>query len=151
MFYCIIVEILLILETKLQSCQVLTDKLTKLKMSSLWADISTRWYLRLVYCDSSSQNFNSGVDVHVSANVVWERADWDIGVDSSDSLFTHWKKQIDCISKVVLCKCSIAKSVSINFGTSDFVLWQKLWRRTGEQGQFLVWVVHRWELKRCES
>ena len=91
-------------------------------MSSLWAGISTRWYLRLVYCDSSSQNFDSGVDVHVSANVVWERADWDIGVDSSDGLFTNWKKQIDCISKVVLCKCSIAKSVSIiiNFGTSDF-------------------------------
>ena len=120
MFCCIIVEILLILETKLQSCQVLTNKLTKLKMSSLWADISTRWYLRLVYCDSSSQNFDSGVDIHVSANVVWEWADWDIGVDCSDGLFTNWKKQIDCISKVVLCKCSIAKSVSINFGTSDF-------------------------------
>ena len=57
MLCCIIVEILLILETKLQSCQVLTNKLTELKMSSLWADISTRWYLRLVYCDSSSQNF----------------------------------------------------------------------------------------------
>ena len=40
MFCCIIVEILLILETKLQSCQVLTNKLTELKMSSLWAGIS---------------------------------------------------------------------------------------------------------------
>ena len=98
MFCCIIVEILLIIETKLQSCQVMTDKLTKLKMSSLWADISTRWYLRLVYCDSSSQNFDSGVDVQVSANVVWEWADWDIWVDCSDGLFTNWKKQSDCIS-----------------------------------------------------
>jgi hypothetical protein len=57
----------------------------------------------------------------VSTNVVWEWADWDIGIDSSDGLFTNWKKQIDCISKVVLCKCSIANSVSSNFGTSDFV------------------------------
>ena len=85
----IIVEILLIIETKLQSGQVLTNKLTELKMSSLRAGISARWYLRLVYCDSSSQNFDSGVDVHVSANVVWEWADWDIGVDSSDGLFTN--------------------------------------------------------------
>ena len=84
-------------------------------MSSLWAGISTRWYLRLVYGDSLIQNFDSGVDVHVSANVVWERADWDIGVDCIDDLFTHWKKQIDGISKVVLCKCSIAKSVRCNF------------------------------------
>ena len=89
MFCCVVVEILLILETKLQSCQVLTNKLTELKMSSLRAGISTRWYLRLVYCDSSSQNFNSGVDVHVSANVVWKRADWNIGVDSSAGLFTN--------------------------------------------------------------
>ncbi len=117
MFCCIIVEILLILETKLQSGQVLTNKLTELKISSLWAGVSTRWYLRLVYCDSSSQNFRSGVNVHESANVVWERADWNVGVDYSDSSFTNWKKQIDC---VVLCKCSIAKGVSINFETFDF-------------------------------
>ena len=89
MFCCIIVEILLILETKLQSCQVLTNKLTELKMSSFSAGVSTRWYLRPVYCDSSGQNFNSGVDVHVNANVVWERANWDIGVDSSDGLFAN--------------------------------------------------------------
>ena len=122
MFFCIIVEILLILETKLQSGQVLTNKLMELKMSSssLWAGVSTRWYLRLVYCDSSSQNFGSGVNVHVSANVVWEWADWELGVDSNDGLLTNWKKQIDCISKFVLCKCSIAKSVRINFGTSDY-------------------------------
>jgi hypothetical protein len=66
MFCCIIVEILLILETKLQSCQVLTNKPTELKMGCLCASISTRWYLRIVYCDSSSQNFDSGVDIHVS-------------------------------------------------------------------------------------
>jgi hypothetical protein len=88
-FCCIVVEILLIIETKLQSGQILTNKLTELKMSSFSAGVSTRWYLRPVYYDSSSQNFNSGVDVHVNANVVWERADWDIGVDSSDGSFAN--------------------------------------------------------------
>lgn len=45
----IIVEILLIIETKLYSCQDWTNKLTDLKMSSLLAGISIRWYFRLVY------------------------------------------------------------------------------------------------------
>jgi hypothetical protein len=49
-------------------------------------------YLRLMYCDSSSQSFDSGVDVHVSATVVWEWADWVIGVDSSGILFANREK-----------------------------------------------------------
>ena len=44
----VIVEIILVLETKLQSYQVLTNKLKELKMGSLSAGIS----FRLVYCDS---------------------------------------------------------------------------------------------------
>ena len=52
-----------------------------------------------MYCDSSSQNFDSGV---VSANFVWEPADWDIGVDCIDGLFTNWKKQVDCISNELI-------------------------------------------------
>ena len=60
------------------------------------------------------------VRVHESANVVWERADWDVLVDCSDGLFSNWKKLIDYGNNVVLCKCFIAKSVSISFGKPDF-------------------------------
>ena len=67
--------------------------------------------------------------------------DWDIGVDCSDGLFTK------LILSAKSYKCSIAKSVSINFGTS---LARALAKALTGQGQFLVWVVH-WELKRCES
>ena len=58
MFCYIFAEILLVLETKFQNSQVLTNKLMLPWPINwcLWAGISTRWYFRLVYCDFLSQN-----------------------------------------------------------------------------------------------
>jgi hypothetical protein len=78
-----------------------------------------------VYCGSLSQNFDLGINVHLSANSFWAWADWDIGLDISDGMFNNLKNQVDCFSKVMLYNCSIAKSVSINFG---MFIWQELWR-----------------------
>jgi hypothetical protein len=47
-----------------------------------------------VYCDSSSQNFDLGINVHLSANTFWTWADWDIGLDISDGMF-KWKARLN--------------------------------------------------------
>ena len=51
---------------------------------------------------------------------------------------------------VVLSKL-IAVRLFIIFNWMETVWWGDSWRRSDEQGQILVWVVHRWELKCCES
>ena len=107
-------------------------------MSSLWAGVSTRWYLILWFFESKLWESTS----------MWVLTLYGNGLTGTLELksleFTNWKKQIDCISKVVLCKCSIANSVSINFVWLWQELWQRLWWKTDEQGQFLVWAAHHW-------
>ena len=56
----------------------------------------------------------------MSANIVWARADWDLGVDCSDGLFTIERIKSN-VSAKLCCVCApLQKNVSINFGTSHF-------------------------------